>query len=191
MDCVGNKCQKLLTLLQRTGELTLGLLTLDSTTEQKYLGLVFDSQLRWCDQVAIVCKKMSYYVHLVNCHKRELPNPIIKLLINLLVSSHLYYALPVLCPSLLQCPCNSYSTATKPCHMFNLSSYHIAECYNHLSWLNSHNLFTLTLSVPFSTSIVTILQEEFLQFSLGARDCTIFRQSSQDFLHNGSLAQND
>ena len=59
VDCVGNKCQKLLTLLQRTGQ-SLRLLTLDTTTEQKYLGLVFDSQLRWCDQVAIVYKKMSY-----------------------------------------------------------------------------------------------------------------------------------
>jgi len=52
VDCVGNKCQKLLTLLQRTGESTLRLLTFDTTTEQKFLGLVFDSQLRWCDQVA-------------------------------------------------------------------------------------------------------------------------------------------
>ena len=71
--------------------------------KQKYLGLVFDSQLRWCEQVVNVCKKMSYYIHLVNCYKKELPDEIIKLLMNSLVSSHLYYAFPVWGPFLLQC----------------------------------------------------------------------------------------
>ena len=52
-------------------------ITLFTTNKQKYLGLVFDSQLRWCEQVANVCKKMSYYIHLVNCYKKELPDKII------------------------------------------------------------------------------------------------------------------
>ena len=39
-------------------------ITLCTTNKQKYIGLVFDSQLRWCEQVANVCK-MSYYIHLV------------------------------------------------------------------------------------------------------------------------------
>ena len=56
---------------------------------------MFDSQLSWCEQVENVCKKMSYYIHLVNCNKKELPGEIIKLLMNSLVSFHLFYALPV------------------------------------------------------------------------------------------------
>jgi len=33
---------------------------------------VFDSQLRWCDQVTNVCKKMSYYVNLVINYDKSL-----------------------------------------------------------------------------------------------------------------------
>ena len=108
-------------------------ITLHTTNKQKYLGLVFDSQLRWCDQVAYVCKKISYYVHLVNCHKKELTDAIIKLLMNSLVSSHLYYALPVWDPSLLQFhitriqqPQNCAVRLIYCLHKYN----HITEYYN-------------------------------------------------------------
>ena len=33
-------------------------------TQQKYLGLVFDSQLSWSSHVSGVCKKMSYYLYI-------------------------------------------------------------------------------------------------------------------------------
>ena len=32
-------------------------------TQQKYLGLVFNSQLSWSSHVSGVCKKMSYYLY--------------------------------------------------------------------------------------------------------------------------------
>ena len=69
-------------------------------TEQKYLGLVFDSQLSWSSHVSGVCKKMSYYLHLLNSHRYVLNNSITKLLLDSLVLSHIYYALPVWGPSL-------------------------------------------------------------------------------------------
>jgi len=91
-----------------------------------------------CDQVANVCKKMSYYVHLVNCHKKELPDTIIKLLMNSLVSSHLYYALPVWSPSLLQCHITRIQQLqTRTVRLiYRLHKYdHITEYYNRLRWL--------------------------------------------------------
>ena len=72
------------------------------TNKQKYLGLVFDSQLTWSDQVSNVCMKMSYYLHLINTNKFVLPDNIIKLLLESLVMSHLNYALPVWGTSLTQ-----------------------------------------------------------------------------------------
>jgi len=113
-------------------------ITLRTTNKQKYLGLVFDSQLRWCDQVANVCKKMSYYVHLVNCHKKELPDAIIKLLMNSLVLSQLYYALPVWGPSLLQCHITRIQQLQNRAVrlIYRLHKYdHITEYYNRLRWL--------------------------------------------------------
>ena len=34
-------------------------------TQQKYLDLVFNSQLSWSSHVSDVCKKMSYYLYLL------------------------------------------------------------------------------------------------------------------------------
>ena len=34
---------------------------------------VCNIQLRWCEQAANVCKKMSYYIYLVHCYEKGLP----------------------------------------------------------------------------------------------------------------------
>ena len=75
---------------------------LQTTVKQKYLGLIFDNQLTWSNHVSNVCKKMSYYLHLVSLHRRVLPVRLIKLLMDSLVLSHMQYALPVWGPSLYQ-----------------------------------------------------------------------------------------
>jgi len=72
------------------------------TNKQKYLGLVFDSQPTWSDQVSNVCSKMSYYLHLIYTNKFVLPDTIIELLLESLVMSHLNYVLPVWGTSLAQ-----------------------------------------------------------------------------------------
>ena len=69
-------------------------------TQQKYLSLVFDSQLSRSSHVSGICKKMSYYLNLLNSHRFVLNNNIMKLLLDSLVLSHIYYALPVWGPSL-------------------------------------------------------------------------------------------
>ena len=68
--------------------------------KQKYLGVIFDPTLSWANQVSNVCRKMAYYLHLNSSHKRTLSMQLIKLLIDSLVFSHLYYALPVWGPGL-------------------------------------------------------------------------------------------
>ena len=72
------------------------------TVKQKYLGLIFDNQLSWSSHVSHVCKKMSYYLHLVGLHKHILPASLIKLLMDSLVLPHMQYVLPVWGPSLYQ-----------------------------------------------------------------------------------------
>ena len=86
---------------------------------------------------------MSYYIHLVNCYRKELPDEIIKLLMNSLVSSHLYYALPVWGPSLLQCHVTRIQQLQNRAvrliyclHKYN----HIMEYYNRLHWLKFPHL---------------------------------------------------
>ena len=37
--------------------------------KQKYLGVMFDTRLSWTHQVSNVCKKMAYYLYLINSHK--------------------------------------------------------------------------------------------------------------------------
>ena len=39
-----------------------------------------DSQLNWDIHVANICKKMSYYLYLMNYHHRELPSHILRIL---------------------------------------------------------------------------------------------------------------
>ena len=38
---------------------------IDVVSKQKYLGMMFDSQLNWSHHVASVCKSMSYYLVLI------------------------------------------------------------------------------------------------------------------------------
>ena len=63
--------------------------------KQKYLGVIFDSQLNWSNHVASLCKSMSYYLALIGSHVRNLPSSIIRMLVECLVFSQYLYALPV------------------------------------------------------------------------------------------------
>ena len=51
----------------------LGSLLLQQVNRHKYLGVIFDPQLRWDVHVANVCRKMSYYLYLISYHRRQLP----------------------------------------------------------------------------------------------------------------------
>ena len=66
------------------------------------VAIKFDSTLSWSDQVSHTCQKMSYYFHLINCHRYVLPVYLLKLLMDSLVMSHMQYALSVWGPSLTQ-----------------------------------------------------------------------------------------
>jgi len=72
---------------------------LQHVNHHKYLSMHFDSQLKWDIHVANTCKKMSYYLYLINYHHWQLPLHILKMLADTLVFSQLY-ALPIWGPSL-------------------------------------------------------------------------------------------
>jgi len=72
---------------------------LQHVNHHKYLGMHFDSQLKWNIHVANTCKKMSYYLYLINYHHWQFPSHILKMLADTLVFSQLY-ALPTWGPSL-------------------------------------------------------------------------------------------
>ena len=118
-------------------------LTLPMTNKQKYLGLVFDSQLTWSDQVSNVCRKMSYYLHLIYTNKFVLPDNIIKLLLESLVMSHLNYALPVWGTSLTQQNISRIQRLQNRAVrlLYHLNKYdHITSYYNRLQWLKFEQL---------------------------------------------------
>ena len=73
---------------------------LSSVQKQKYLGVTFDTNLNWSSHVASVCRSMSYYLHLINCHVKSLPSDIIKMLVESLVFSRYTYALSVWGPAI-------------------------------------------------------------------------------------------
>ena len=103
--------------------------------KQKYLGVMFDT---WTHQVSNVCKKMAYYLHLINLHKHCLSPRLIKLLMESLVFSHLSYALPVWGPSLnqrlFQRLEHSQNRVVRLCK--NLSRFdHVSGHYRSLRWL--------------------------------------------------------
>ena len=50
------------------------MIALSVVCKQKYLGVMFDSQLNWSHHVASVCKSMSYYLALICSHARNLPS---------------------------------------------------------------------------------------------------------------------
>ena len=68
--------------------------------KQRYLGVIFDSHLKWTHHVASVCKSMSYYLMMIGSHAKSLPSSVIKMLVESLVFSRYSYALPVWGPSL-------------------------------------------------------------------------------------------
>ena len=72
---------------------------LSVVSKQKYLGVMFDSQLNWSHHVASVYKSMSYYLALIGSHIRNLPSSIIKMLVECLVFSRYSYALSVWGPA--------------------------------------------------------------------------------------------
>ena len=106
--------------------------------KQKYLGVMFDTRLSWTHQVSNVCKKIAYYLHLINSHKHCLSPYLLKLLVESLVFSHLSYALPVWAPSLNQ-QLRQRLERTQNCAMRlckNLSKFdHVSDHYQSLSWL--------------------------------------------------------
>ena len=69
--------------------------TLQTTEQQIYLGLHFDTCLSWNSHVSYVCKKMSYYLYLIKTHCKVLKSDVMKLLIESLVFFHLTYAASV------------------------------------------------------------------------------------------------
>ena len=73
----------------------LGGIVLKAVTKQKYLGLVFDESLSWDHHVSLLCKRMSYYLYVIRCHRNVLGCKLLKLLTESLVLSHLNYCLPV------------------------------------------------------------------------------------------------
>ena len=77
-----------------------GDIPLKPVSTQKYLGVVFDDQLRWDSHISTVCKKVSYYLYWINAHYKHMPNDVLKLLIDSLVLSRLTYALPVWGPAI-------------------------------------------------------------------------------------------
>ena len=74
--------------------------SLSCVEHHKYLGVHFDPQLSWSIHVGHICKKMSYYLYLINYYHRVLPSHILKMLADSLVLSQLIYALSVWGPSL-------------------------------------------------------------------------------------------
>ena len=61
---------------------------LSVVSRQKYLGVMFDSQLNWHHHVAGRCKSMSYYLMMIGSHAKNLLSAIIKMLVECLVWSH-------------------------------------------------------------------------------------------------------
>ena len=60
---------------------------LSVVSKQKYLDVMFDSQLNWSHHVAAVCKSMSYYLMMIGSHPKNLPSTIIRILVERLAFS--------------------------------------------------------------------------------------------------------
>ena len=73
---------------------------LQEVETQKYLGIVFDKELKWGAQVSNVCKKISYYLYILSIHRKSLTFEVLKMLTESLILSRIDYALPVWGPPL-------------------------------------------------------------------------------------------
>ena len=112
-----------------------GDIPLKPVSTQKYLGVVFDNQLRWDSHVSTVCKKISYYLL---SHYKHMPNDVIKLLIDSLVLSRLTYALPVWGPAISkQCLTRLQRQYNWAVHIVkNLKKFdHVSAHCTELGWL--------------------------------------------------------
>ena len=121
---------------------------LQPTVKQKYLGLIFDDRLMWTDHVSNICKKMSYYLHLVGLYRRVLPVNLLKILMDSLVLPHMQYALPVWGPSLYQhnsqCLPRLQNCAVRL--IFSLHKFdYVSEHYKQLQWLDLDQLIQFRL----------------------------------------------
>ena len=70
---------------------------LNTVKIQKYLGITVDDSLQWAHHTSVICKQLSFYLF---CHRLDLPNAVIKMLVDSLVLSHINYALPAWGPTL-------------------------------------------------------------------------------------------
>ena len=97
------------------------------------------------------CQKMSYYLHLINCHRHVLPAycDLLKLLMESLVMSHMQYALSVWGPSLTQNQLlhlqRLQNRAVRLVFSLNRSD-HISEYYQELCWLRVSQLIQFHLA---------------------------------------------
>ena len=111
---------------------------LQVVTKQKYLGVIFDNCLSWNHHVSHICKKMSYYLYVINKHRHVFSSDLMKLLIDSLVFSHLNYSLPVWGPSLhqnhLQRLKRMQNRAVHLCRNLNKFD-HVTDHYRALRWL--------------------------------------------------------
>ena len=113
-------------------------ISLKVVTTQKYLGMIIDHRLTWKFQVAKVCKKKAYYLYLINCHQKELPMHILRMMVDSLVLSQLNYALPVWGPplssDLINCLRRLHNRAVHV--VFSLCKYdHVSSHRSRLGWL--------------------------------------------------------
>ena len=110
---------------------------------------LFDLTLSWSDQVSCTCQKMSYYLHLINHHRHIIPPYLIKLLMDLLVMSHMQYALSVWGPSLTQNQLLGLQRLQNHAVrlVFSLSrSDHMSKHYHELCWLRVIQLIQFRLA---------------------------------------------
>ena len=120
-----------------------GGVVLNAVTKQIYIGLVFDQNLSWDHHVSLLCKRMSYYLYVIHCHRNVLGSKLLKLLTESLVLSHLNYCLPIWGVSLhtqslhtqsLQRLKRMQNRAVHLCR--NLHKYdHVSEHCQYLKWL--------------------------------------------------------
>ena len=112
---------------------------LSSVQKQKYLGVTFDTNLNWSSHVASVCRSMSYYLHLINCHVKSLSSDIIKMLVESLVFSRYTYVLSVWGPAIHQDSLSHISRLQNRAERItcDLRKYdHISHHRGNLRWLS-------------------------------------------------------
>ena len=110
------------------------------------MGLIFDHSLSWAHHVVSVCSKMSYYLHLLSSRLHVIDYSLMKMLLESLVLSHLYYCVAVWGPSLgsalLQRLQRMQNRAVRLC--CNLQKYdHVSAFYHRLGWCQCPALFSL------------------------------------------------